>query len=162
MSKKEKIFDMLNKLNIEYQNINHSAAFTVEDITNLNMMQYGEVCKNLFLRDAKGERHFIVVLDKDKSVDLKAIQKQLGCTRLGFASEERLYKYLNLYKGEVTPLAIINDLDNVVEVVIDNELKGKNKLGFHPNDNTATVLISFDDLIKYIEQNGNMIHLVTI
>ncbi|MGE5328351.1 MAG: prolyl-tRNA synthetase associated domain-containing protein [Deltaproteobacteria bacterium] len=162
MHRKEKVYEKLNELNIEYKTIEHPAAFTVEDITNLNMMQYGEVCKNLFLRDAKGERHFLIVLDKDKNVDLKTIQGKLACTRLGFASEERLYKYLNLNKGEVTPLAVINDLDHVVEVVIDNDLKGKNKLGFHPNENTATVIISYDGLVKYIEQNGNTIHMITL
>jgi Ala-tRNA(Pro) deacylase len=81
---------------------------------------------------------------------------------LTFASEERLFKYLQLRKGEVTPLGIINDLDALVEVVLDKDLIGKNKLGVHPNDNTATVWISFDDLKKIIEQNGNMIHYVTI
>ena len=128
----------------------------------LNITQYGEVCKNLFLRDAKGERHFLVVLNKDKKADLKSIQKQLGCTRLGFASEGRLLEYLHLQKGEVTPLGIINDPDALVEVVLDNDLAGKTKLGFHPNDNTATLWISFNSLKKIIKRNGNKIHYVTI
>lgn len=129
---------------------------------NLKISQYGDICKNLFLSDAKGRRHFLVVLDKDKKADLKNIQKQLGCTRLSFASEESLFKYLHLYKGEVTPLGIINDLNAFVEVVLDMDLPGRNKLGFHPNDNTATVWISFDALQKVIEQNGNTIHFVSI
>jgi len=164
MNPQEKVFEMLNALNIKYQLIKHPAVFTVEDIDalSLNITQYGDVCKNLFLRDAKGKRHFLVVLDKDKQADLKSIQKQLGCTRLSFASEERLFKYLHLEKGEVTPLGIINDPDAFVEVVLDKDLAGKNKLGFHPNDNTATVWISFDALKRIIEQNGNMIHFVTI
>lgn len=162
MNSQEKVYKVLNDLNIEYQVINHPAVFTVEDMDTLNITQYGDVCKNLFLSDAKGKRHFLVVLDKDKKADLKSIQNQLGCTRLSFASEERLYKYLYLHKGEVTPLGIINDPDAFVEVVLDNDLAGKNKLGFHPNDNTATVWISFDALTKTIEQNGNMIHFITI
>jgi len=162
MNPQEKVFEMLNALDIEYQVMNHPAVFTIEDMDNLNITQYGNVCKNLFLRDAKGKRHFLVVLDKDKKADLKNIQKQLGCTRLSFASVERLFKYLHLQKGEVTPLGIINDLNAFVEVVLDNDLPGKNKLGFHPNDNTATVWISFDALKKLIEQNGNTIHFVTI
>jgi len=164
MNPQEKVLKMLNALNIKYQLIKHPAVFTVEDIDalSLNITQYGDVCKNLFLRDAKGKRHFLVVLDKDKQADLKSIQKQLGCTRLSFASEERLFKYLHLEKGEVTPLGIINDPDAFVEVVLDKDLAGKNKLGFHPNDNTATVWISFDALKRIIEQNGNMIHFVTI
>jgi Ala-tRNA(Pro) deacylase len=161
-NKQEKVFEVLNALNIDYQTINHSAVFTAEEGLKLNIPQYGDMCKNLFLSDAQGKRHFLVVLYKDKKADLKCIQKQLGCTRLTFASEERLFKYLQLRKGEVTPLGIINDLDALVEVVLDKDLIGKNKLGVHPNDNTATVWISFDDLKKIIEQNGNMIHYVTI
>ena len=162
MNPQEKVFKMLNALNIEYQIINHPAVFTVDDMVNLNITQYGDVCKNLFLNDANGKRHFLVVIDKDKKADLKSIQKQLGCTRLSFVSEERLLKYLHLQKGEVTPLGIINDPDALVEVVLDNDLAGKHKLGFHPNDNTATIWISFDALKKIIEQNGNMIHFITI
>lgn len=162
MNPQEKVFVILKALNIEYQIINHPAVFTVEDMGHLNITQYGDVCKNLFLSDANGKRHFLVVLDKDKKADLKSIQKQLGCPRLSFASKERLFKYLHLQKGEVTPLGIINDPNSLVEVVLDNDLAGKNKLGFHPNDNTATVWISFDALKKIIEQNGNMIHFVTI
>ncbi|MHB8074007.1 prolyl-tRNA synthetase associated domain-containing protein [Desulfosporosinus fructosivorans] len=161
MNPQEKVFEMLNALNIEYQIINHPAVFTVEDM-HLNITQYGDVCKNLFLSDANGKRHFLVVLAKDKKADLRIIRNQLGCTRLSFASEERLFKYLHLQKGQVTPLGIINDQDSFVEVVLDNDLAGKNKLGFHPNDNTATVWISFDALKKIIEQNGNIIHFVTI
>ena len=164
MNPQEEVFKMLNALNIEYQIINHPAVFTVEDIDalSLNITQYGDVCKNLFLRDAKGKRYFLVVLDKNKKADLKSIQKQLGCIRLSFTSEERLFEYLHLEKGEVTPLGIINDPDAFVEVVLDNDLAEKNKLGFHPNDNTATVWISFDALKRIIEHNGNMIHFVTI
>lgn len=158
----DKVFKLLHALNIEYQLTYHSAAFTVEEMDNLNLPQYGKGCKNLFLRDAKGKRHFLVVLNKDKQADLKSIQEQLGCTRLGFASEERLFKYLQLHKGEVTPLGIINDHEAAVEVVFDSDLAGETRLGIHPNINTATVWISFDDLKKVIEQNGNTIHFVTI
>ncbi|MDR3542001.1 MAG: prolyl-tRNA synthetase associated domain-containing protein [Desulfosporosinus sp.] len=158
----QKVFTMLKALHIEYQIINHPAVFTVEDMVNLNLTRYGDVCKNLFLSDAQRNRHFLVVLDKDKKADLKSMQKQLGCTRLSFVSEARLFKYLQLQKGEVTPLGIINDPNALVEVVLDNDLAEKNKLGFHPNDNTATIWISFAALKKIIEQNGNVIHFVTI
>lgn len=157
-----KVFKKLHDLGIEYQLINHPAAFTVEEMDRLNLNQYGTGCKNLFLRDAKGKRHFLVVMEKDKKADIKSIQEQLGCTRLGFASEDRLFKYLQLRKGEVTPMGIINDFEATVEVVLDHDLAGKDKLGVHPNDNTATIWISFDALKKVIEHNGNTIHYVSI
>jgi len=158
----EKVFEMLNALNIEYQLVKHPAVFTADEGLNLKISQYGDMCKNLFLNDAKGKRHFLLVLYKDKKADLKSIQKQLGCTRLSFASEERLFKYLHLRKGTVTPLGIINDPDAFVELVLDKDLAGKNKLGFHPNDNTATVWISFDALKNVIDKNGNTIHFITV
>lgn len=162
MNPREKVLELLHTLKIEYQLVDHPAAFTVEEMDHLNLPQYGIGCKNLFLRDDKGKRHFLVVMDKDKTADLKSIQAQLGCSRLGFASEERLMKYLHLNKGEVTPLGIINDLEAAVEVVIDRDLAGADRIGVHPNDNTATVWISLDGLQKIIAQNGNRIHCVTI
>jgi Uncharacterized conserved protein len=162
MSVQEKVFERLTELNIKYEVMNHPAVFTIQEMDDLGISKQGDVCKNLFLRDDKGKRHFLIVLDKDKKADLKNIQKQLGSTKLSFASAERLDKYLKLEKGEVTPLGVINDIDASVEVVFDNDLIGKTKLGVHPNDNTATVWISFEDLKKVIEQNENKIKYVTI
>lgn len=162
MNAQEKVFERLKALDIKYEVTNHPAVFTIEEMDNLNITLQGDVCKNLFLRDEKGKRHFLVVLGKDKKADLKSLQSQLGCSRLGFASEERLSRYLQLKKGEVTPMGIINDTDALVEVVLDRDLTGKNRLGVHPNDNTATVWIAFEALKKVIEGNGNKIHFVAI
>lgn len=162
MDQKEKVYEKLNELNISYEITEHPAVFTIEEMDALGITKKGDVCKNLFLRDEKGKRHFLVVLDKDKKADLKNIQKQLGCTRLSFASPERLDKYLKLEKGEVTPLGIINDTDCAVEVVFDNDLMGKTRLGVHPNNNTATVWMSFEDVKKLVDQNGNKIKFVNI
>ena len=162
MNRQEKVFELLGSLNIDYTVQTHRAVFTIEDIDKLNLSQYGHVCKNLFLRDAKGERHFLVVLCKDKKADLKMIQEQLGSSRLSFASEERLKKYLQLNKGEVSPMGIINDDGLCVEVALDKDLIGQNTLGFHPNDNTATIWISFDALKKVIDHHGNPIHFVSV
>lgn len=162
MSRQERVFALLDSLHIDYSVMNHPAVFTIAEIDKLNLSLNGHVCKNLFLRDSKGARHFLVVMCKDKSANLKMIQEQLHCTRLSFASTERLSKYLQLNKGEVSPFGIINDNSRSVEVVLDNDLVGQDRLGFHPNDNTATVWISFDDIKGVIEQHGNALHFVSI
>ena len=162
MSRREKVFEFLDSLEIDFEVTNHPAVFTIEEMNQLNLQQHGHVCKNLFLRDAKGKRHFLVVLCKDKKADLINLQEQLGCSRLSFASEERLNKYLRLNKGEVSPLGIINDDSRSVEVVFDSELADKQKLGVHPNDNTATVWLSFDALKKIMEHRGNEVRYVAI
>ncbi|WP_286228336.1 prolyl-tRNA synthetase associated domain-containing protein [Neobacillus mesonae] len=152
----------MDNLGIKYKQMDHPPVYTIEDMEELKITEHGEVCKNLFLRDAKGKRHFLVVLGKDKQADIKSIQAQLGCTRLSFASKERLQKYLQLQKGAVTPLGVINDPEAAVEIVLDSSLEGKEQLGFHPNDNTATIWISYGDLIKFIRMNGNNIYNIEI
>ncbi|MDP4092424.1 MAG: prolyl-tRNA synthetase associated domain-containing protein [Bacillota bacterium] len=158
MSDRQKVLDKLDELGIEYDIIDHPAVFTVEDGDKLNIARYGDICKNLFLKDAKGLRYFLVVLDKDKKIDLKDLQGQLNSSRLSFAPEEILNSLLHLSKGEVTPLAVMNDTEHLIEVVLDRGLEGKDRLGFHPNINTATLWISFEDLKKFIQRNGNKIH----
>ncbi|MED4205403.1 prolyl-tRNA synthetase associated domain-containing protein [Neobacillus mesonae] len=162
MPQKKLVFEKLKKSGIKYKQMDHPPVYTIEDMEELKITEHGEVCKNLFLRDAKGKRHFLVVLGKDKQADIKSIQAQLGCTRLSFASKERLQKYLQLQKGAVTPLGVINDPEAAVEIVLDSSLEGKEQLGFHPNDNTATIWISYGDLIKFIRMNGNNIYNIEI
>jgi Ala-tRNA(Pro) deacylase len=162
MEQQQKVFQKLDELNITYEVTNHPPVYTIEEMDDLGISDHGDVCKNLFIRDAKGKRHFLVVLNKDKQADLKNIREQLGTTGLSFASEERLSKYLNLSKGAVTPLGVVNDEDHLVEVVFDRDLISKQKLGVHPNENTATVWISFDNLKKLVEKNGNKIHYLNI
>jgi Ala-tRNA(Pro) deacylase len=162
VEKQRKVFEKLDELKIKYEVINHPAVYTIDEMDKLGVTKLDNVCKNLFLRDYKGKRHFLVILDKDKQADLKRIRKQLGTTALSFASEERLEKYLQLSKGAVTPFGVINDVNCAVEVVFDKDLVGRRSLGFHPNENTATVWISFEDIKEVIEQNGNTIIYATV
>lgn len=157
VDKKQKVYDKLNELNIIYEIINHEAVNTIEDIEKLGIFDKYEIPKNLFLRDDKGTEHFLVVLRKDKKADLRNLRAQIGSRHLSFASEQRLNKYLGLEKGSVSPMGIINDVQAQVKVIIDKDLRGKDSLGVHPNDNTSTIIISFDDLIRVIENNGNRI-----
>ena len=156
MTERDKVFSVLNDLGIVYEVTTHPAVYTIEEIDTLGLDKHGGICKNLFLRDAAGHRHFLVVLRKDKKADLKALQAQLGTSRLGFASEERLHKYLKLTKGEVTPLGVLNDDARAVEIVFDRDLSGQACLGVHPNDNTATVWLSFESLLKVVTEHGSV------
>lgn len=163
MEQKQKVYHELDQLGIQYQIIDHPAVYTIDEMADLKVFDDKPwVVKNLFLRDANGKRHFLVVLDKDKKADLQNIRRQLGTSTLSFGSEERLIKYLNLSKGSVTPLGIINDTEQVVEVVMDRSLIGRDKIGVHPNDNTATVVLSYADISKVIEAHGNQLHIVDL
>lgn len=162
LKKRQDVYDCLNQMGLEYTVTEHPAVFSIEELENLGISLKGDVCKNLFLRDSAGKRHFLVTMPKDKVVPLKALQQKLETSRLSFASQERLAKYLKLVPGEVTPFGIINDEEQVVELVFDAALEGNPCLGVHPNDNTATVWISFCDLYRFAEARGNRIHMVAL
>ena len=156
------IFELLDALGIEFQRLDHEAVFTVEQSRQLRIFDKlgGRACKNLFLRNKRGE-FFLLTLPADKKADLKAVAKILQLPRLSFASEDELAALMNLHAGSVTPLGIINDINNKVRIIIDAELAGKTLL-LHPNTNTATISIAFDDLIKLIRHMRHEFSIVTL
>ena len=160
----EEALNTLKNLGIHYELVFHQPVFTVNDTDNLDIeiLKGAKICKNLFLRDQKGKRHFLVVLCGEKKADMTKIQEQVLSTRLSFASSERLMKYLKLEPGHVSPMGLINDEEKEVEVLIDKDLKEKKLLAIHPNTNEASILISFDDLKKFIKSMGNEYKFITI
>ncbi len=154
---KQKVLNLLDSENIEYELIEHEAMYTIAQMVDAGLTQGYCICKNLFLRDYKGCNHYLVILLKDKKADLKAIEEKIGSSRLSFASERRLFEYLHLQKGSVSPFGIINDTSGEVTLIIDEDLKNAGKVGFHPNDNTATVIMEFKDFIKLINMYKNKV-----
>ena len=157
VTSKEEVYSILKDNNVEYELLEHDAVYTIDDMKLVEGMKIENVCKNLFLRDERGKKHFLVVISEEKSADLKDLREKLGTSRLGFASEERLMKYLGLIKGAVTPLGVLNDKECAVQVIFDKDLAGRESLGVHPCDNTATLFLSFDNLKKIIEGTGHTI-----
>lgn len=143
------LYEILNKLNIKYDEIEHAPIYTIEEAINIKQNIEGIGCKNLFLTDKKG-KYFIYMIEDCKKADIKSISKLVNVTHLSFANTEELKNILNLDLGSVTPLGIINDKDNIVTILIDKHLENK-KLLVHPNVNTKTLSIDYKDLIKFIE-----------
>lgn len=147
---KKRVYEALDKMKIKYEVVEHEPVYTMEDMDRLGLTKKGTLCKNLFLRDSKGKRHFLVTADENTKVDLNALGKKLGAGRLSFASEERLEKYLGLKQGSVTPFGLMNDTEHQVEFFIDKSLSRCKSLGIHPLENTATVFLSYKDLDKFL------------
>jgi len=160
--KRKPVFEVLAKLNIEYELDDHPAVYTIEEMDNLGMNDKGEVLKNLFLRDDKKRNFYLIVMCKQKRADLKELKTKLESRQLMFASEESLYEYLKLEKGAVTPLGIVNDTERKVEVIFDCDVFNFDIVGVHPNDNTATVWLNPDDLRKVAVENGNAIREIQV
>jgi Ala-tRNA(Pro) deacylase len=157
---KQEVKAFLEEKNIPFEWVEHKAVFTIEEMEELGLESMDEIAKNLFLRDQKGKRHFLVVVKGMKHVNLKELGEKLG-TKLSFASEERLEKYMGLKKGAVTPLGILNDENCAVEVYMDEDLCKQEKIGVHPNDNTASVYLSPADLLNIINEHGNSMEVLS-
>ena len=133
----------------------HPAVMTVEESERLVPKLPGAKTKNLFLRDRKGRRHFLVTTRHDIAVDLDALGVALDAGRLGFASPERLQKHLALTPGAVSLLGLVNDLSGAVEFVIDRSLWEADAVQAHPLVNTATMIVQRADLERFLGATGH-------
>ena len=139
----------------KYDKIEHAAVFTMEEMDVAGITKNGNVVKNLFVRNAKGDKHYLVSAPEHKKIDMTKLALALGSTRLSFASPERMDKYLGVEHGSVSPLCVLNDENHEVVVAFDNSLMGEERIGVHPLENTATIFLPFKDLKKIIEGQGN-------
>jgi Ala-tRNA(Pro) deacylase len=119
-------------------------------------------CKNLFLRNQKGTRHYLVILAHTRRADLRAVADQIGDGKLSFASADRLMKYLGVTPGSVSPFGLIHDHADHVRVYLDRELKTARRISFHPNINTATLVLAFGDFERFLAACGNLVRYVDV
>jgi Ala-tRNA(Pro) deacylase len=149
------LYELLDENQISFERHDHPPVFTIEDVERLVPELSAARTKNLFCRDAKGRRHFLVVVSADKRVDMKALPAVLGSSRLSFGSSRRLEKYLGVDPGAVSVFALLNDTDHAVEVVIDKSLWRSERFQFHPLVNTATLVISRPGLERFLAATGH-------
>ncbi|HYE81448.1 MAG TPA: prolyl-tRNA synthetase associated domain-containing protein [Clostridia bacterium] len=163
MSENEKkVYDALDMLDIPYKRYEHVPVYTIQEIAAVKLDMKGQHCKNLFVRNHNGKEHYLILVDQEKKVDLKLLAKQINSTRLSFASEERLQKYLGLTPGSVTPFGLLNDAEGKITVLIDEDLRNSGQICFHPNVNTASISVSYADFMKFLNWRGNEYRYVKI
>ena len=150
-----KLYQLLEKLNIPFEYLEHPAAPTIGIAKQYWAGHDAKHCKNLFFRNHKGNQHYLVCLDCDRVMDIHDIEKKLHQGKLSFASEQRLMKYLGVTPGSVTPFGLINDAEHHVIVFLDSNLLQAEKVSFHPCINTASLIIRREDLVRFIEHQGN-------
>jgi len=152
----------LAELGIPFERHEHPPVPTVEDAERYWSGIDATHCKNLFLRNQKGDRHYLVVLRHSKKADLRAVADQIGDGKLSFASPERLMKFLGLTPGSVSPFGLIHDANHAVRVVLDRDLKSAERVSFHPNINTVTFVVAASDFARFLEASGNRVQHVAI
>lgn len=156
------LYKRLNELQISFEYHEHPPAPTIE----IAMQYWKNIdathCKNLFFRNHKGNKHYLVIFDCSKNLDIHSLEKILKQGKLSFASEQRMKKYLGLLPGSVSPFGLINDIKKEVHLFIDENLKNSKTISFHPNINTASLVITFNDFLKFIKNCGNLYEFIDL
>ena len=155
MRGQQQVYDYLDKLGIKFDYYEHPEAPTIEIAAQYYRGEGTTLCKNLFFRNHKGNRHYLVIMDSTHAMDIHDIEHKLHQGKLSFASPERMMKYLGVRPGSVSLFTLVNDANHEVTLFVDNGLRNAEKVSFHPNDNTASLVISNADMMKFIENIGN-------
>ena len=156
------VYERLDDLGIAYARYEHPPIASAEAGEQYWSGIDAAHCKNLFMRNQKGTKHYLVILQYQKRADLRAVADQIGDGKLSFGSPERLMKHLGLGPGSVSPFGLIHDADHGVRVAIDRDLKAAANISFHPNINTATFTVSAADFKRFLDACGNTVQHVSI
>jgi len=156
------LYQLLEKLEIQFEYHEHPPLATIED-AKIHWKNYKSGrCKNIFFRNHKGDRHYLVILEYLRQLNIRDLEKRLKQGKLTFASDQRLKKYLGVEPGSVSPFGLINDAVKHVHLFIDEKLNEFDRLTFHPNINTASLVVSKSDFLKFLEYTGNSFEFIRL
>ena len=159
---RQRVYAELARLEIPFESYEHPPVFNSEDVEKYWRKIPATPVKNLFLRNKKGNREYLVILGVDKRADLQQLVKIIGDDRFSFGSPERLMQTLGVTPGSVSPFGLLHEGSRQVLVIIDKDLRNAERLIFHPNDNTASVTISFVDLERFLGTRGNVVRYINV
>ena len=158
---KQEIYDLLQEKGLWFEATEHPAVYNMAELAEIPLPYPEADAKNLFVRDDKKRNYYLITVKGDKRVDLKAFRAAQQTRPLSFASAEDLQRLLALTPGSVTPLGLLNDETNTVQLFLDEDLcHGAGLVGVHPNDNTATVWMKTADLMMLLRERGTRVSVV--
>ena len=158
---KQEIYQLLDDKGLWYEITEHGVVYTMEDLSHVQLPYPEADAKNLFVRDDKKRNYYMITVTSDKRVDLKEFRNKYGTAKLSFASADDLMAIMDLIPGAVTPLGLLNDSQCKVKLFLDRTFDG-GLIGVHPNENTATVWLKTEDLIKLIRESGHEVEFVKV
>lgn len=150
IDKEERVYDLLDQLNIDYQRIDHEEANTMEVCLEIEKSLKSTICKNLFLVNSNKSQYYLLMLKENKKFKTKVISKQINSSRLSFGSDEKMLEYLDITPGSVSLLGLMNDHDFKVQLLMDKDLLEDDYLGCHPCINTSSLKIKMKDVFEKI------------
>ena len=150
IDKEERVYDLLDQLNIDYQRIDHEEANTMEVCLEIEKTLKSTICKNLFLVNSNKSQYYLLMLKENKKFKTKVISKQINSSRLSFGSDEKMLEYLDITPGSVSLLGLMNDHDFKVQLLMEKDLLQDEYSGCHPCINTSSLRIKMKDVFEKI------------
>lgn len=139
LAKEIRVYDLLDKLGMEYYRTDHEPATTMEVCNDIDKILGALICKNLFLCNRQKTQFYLLMMPGDKTFKTKDLSRQINSARLSFADEEYMEKYLDITPGSVSIMGLMNDTDNNVQLLMDKEVLEDETLGCHPCINTSSL-----------------------
>lgn len=150
LPKELRVYDLLDSLDIQYHHIDHEAAMTMEACEAIDEAMGTAMCKNLLLCNRQCTEFYLLLLPGDKPFKTSILSKQIGSSRLSFASGEYMEQFLDITPGSLSVLGLMNDQDHHVRLLIDEAVLADSHIGVHPCVNTSSLRIRTDDLLQKI------------
>ena len=163
LDKEIRVYDLLDRLDVNFQRIDHEAAMTMEACAAIDEVLDATICKNLLLCNRQCTAFYLLLLPGDKPFKTSVLSKQIGSSRLSFASAEYMERFLDITPGSLSILGLMNDHDHQVQLLIDEDVLGGEFIGCHPCINTSSLRLRTDDLVQKIipamEHEPKIVHL---
>ncbi|MGM9878710.1 MAG: YbaK/EbsC family protein [Bacilli bacterium] len=147
----DKVFNFLDTIDVKYEIVYHPAVFSTEEADKFVEGKEGVLSKTLFMAGKKDHKFYLFIMDDSKRLDIKKMSKLVD-DKLHFAKEEHLMKKMGLKPGVVSIFGLLNNDEHDINIYIDKEVMSERIITFYPNDNTATIFISTEDMIKYFDK----------
>lgn len=164
MDIKEETYQFLSDLGIQYEQAEHVSIATMEALDEVATILGCPIAKNLLLTNRQKTKFYLLLMPGDKKFKTKELSKQINSARLSFVDDTTMYDLLHIHSGSLSPLGLMQDSQNKIQLLIDEDIMDWEYIGMHPCDNTATLKIAKNDFIvtilKAIHHDYQVVHLV--
>ena len=150
LEKEIRVYDLLDRLGVSYQRIDHEAAMTMEACAAIDEALQATICKNLLLCNRQCTSFYLLMIPGDKVFKTSALSKQIGSSRLSFAAPEYMEAYLDITPGSLSVMGLMNDKENQVQLLMDEDVVKGEYIGCHPCINTSSLRLKTMDLMDVI------------
>ena len=150
LEKEIRVYDLLDRLGVEYQRIDHEPAMTMEACAAIDEALDATICKNLLLCNRQCTDFYLLMLPGDKPFKTSVLSKQIGSSRLSFAGAEHMEAFLDITPGSLSVMGLMNDTDRRVTLLIDEDVLQGEFIGLHPCINTSSLRLRTADLMEKI------------